>query len=84
MIIKTKALKIGKFHFKTHLNILFPLTFKRAFDPKNHEFKKCAFNKKKNSILCFLGRGMDAIYINDIDQDIVKNNYIQNIIVNWV
>jgi hypothetical protein len=27
---------------------------------------------------------MDAIYINDIDQDIIKNNYIQNIIVNWV
>jgi hypothetical protein len=25
---------------------------------------------------------MDALYINDIDQDIVKNNYIQNINVN--
>jgi len=25
-----------------------------------------------------------ALYINDIDQDIVKSNYIQNIIVNWV
>jgi hypothetical protein len=46
--------------------------------------KNAPLTKKKNSILRFLGRGMDAIYINDIDQDIVKNNYIQNIIVNWV
>jgi hypothetical protein len=34
--------------------------------------------------LCYLRRGMDVLYINDIDQDIVKTNYIQNIIVNWV
>jgi hypothetical protein len=27
---------------------------------------------------------VDALYINDIDQDIAKNNYIQNIIVNWL
>jgi hypothetical protein len=27
---------------------------------------------------------MDALYINCIDQDIGKNNYIQNTIVNWV
>jgi hypothetical protein len=27
---------------------------------------------------------VDAWHINDIDQDIVKSNYIQDIIVNWV
>ncbi len=46
--------------------------------------KNASLTKKINLFLCFLGHGMDAIYKNDIDQDIVKNNYIQNIIVNWV
>jgi hypothetical protein len=32
--------------------------------------------------LCYLS--MDALYINDIDQNIVKFNYIQNIAINWV
>jgi hypothetical protein len=27
---------------------------------------------------------MDALYINFMDQDIGKNNYNQNTIVNWV
>jgi hypothetical protein len=27
---------------------------------------------------------MNALYINDINQDIVKSNYIQNTNVNWV
>ncbi len=83
MIIKTKALEIGKFHFKTQLSILFQLTFKRVFDLENHGFKKCVFNKSY-SFFCYLRRGVDALYINDIDQDIVKSNYIQDIIVNWV
>jgi hypothetical protein len=26
---------------------------------------------------------MDALYINDINQNIVKINYIQNITINW-
>jgi hypothetical protein len=54
MIIKVKALEIGKFHFKRIWKYLFQLTFKHAFDPKNHEFKKCVF-KKSYSFLCRLG-----------------------------
>ncbi len=58
---------------------MFQLTSKRAFDLENHEFKKCVFNKNY-SFLCYLG--LDALYINDIDQDIVKSNYIQNKTIN--
>jgi hypothetical protein len=29
-----------------------------------------------------LFKSLDALYIYDIDQDIVKNNYVQNTIVN--
>jgi hypothetical protein len=37
---------------------------------------------KSYSFFCYWS--MDTLYINDIDQDIVKSNYIQHIIINWV
>jgi hypothetical protein len=71
MIIKTKALEIDKFHFWMYLNIFIPnvlFTFKIMN-------LTCVFNKSY-SFLCYLKN------INDINQDVIRNNYIQNTIVN--
>jgi len=79
MIIKTKALEIGKFYFKTHLNIYVSISFQMFFWPWKSWIKKIV-SLKKVIHFCVVY----ALYINDIDQDMVKSNYIQNIIVNWV
>ncbi len=80
MFLESQFLKGYLDHDKS-LNMLFQLIFKLAFDLENHEFKEWSLTKVIH--FCVI-QGMDALYINDIDQDIVKNNYIQNIIVNWV
>jgi hypothetical protein len=73
MIIKAKALEIGKIHFKTHLNIFVsnvPLTLKFL------NFENVFLTKKKYSFFRYLTCGC-IIYINDIDQYIVKSDYIK-------
>jgi hypothetical protein len=32
----------------------------------------------------YIIQNMNALYINDINQDIFKSNYIQNTTINWV
>jgi hypothetical protein len=56
MIIKAKALEIGKFILKCIWAYLFQLTFKCAFDLENHELKNIIFNKSY-LFLCYLGHG---------------------------
>jgi hypothetical protein len=37
----------------------------------------------KNIQFCII-QNVNALYINDINQDILKSNYIQNTTINWV
>jgi hypothetical protein len=78
VIIKTKALEIDKIHLKMHLNIFVSNVFSTL---KIMNFENVFVTKVIN--FCII-QNMNALYINDINQDIVKSNYIQNTNVNWV
>ncbi len=66
MIIKTKTFGIDKIQFKTYLNIIVSNVFLAL---KFISFKNMYLAKV---IQVFVNWSMDALYINDIDQDIVK------------
>ncbi len=66
MTIKTKALEIDKILFKTHLNIFVSNMFLTL---KIMNFENVSLTEVIH--FCII-QNMNALYINDIDQDIVE------------